>query len=216
MNANWVDLSLTTGTKFGKIYGDGSHNYEQLSDGLKVFEQNTESSRQINLSGTPPNNGDVKAWIKNIVDRPVPLRYKLYEIADLFISLKNTEFNASQAKNSFYATLNRYCGKEVSCQFSSGDSWEPDAVEYAQMQSKQLYPVNKIPPSYLEANIKFISYEAVKFSTRGTKDLPNWQLGIMFSDDFETYFSPWSGIRGVAFGSDVEWFVPSGQYVSQI
>jgi hypothetical protein len=69
------------------------------------------------VGGVPPHNGDVKQWFESARSDPMPVRYTLIELSDVFDSIDDPYIKRflSLVKSSYIKGLDNYCYNTFAC-----------------------------------------------------------------------------------------------------
>lgn len=85
---------------------------------------------ELYIGGHPPRDGNILTWTENVITNPMPIRYKLVELSQLFekVPILAIKTNLSQVKKSYLTALDAYC-KKVGCKKPIPDLPIPDSAK---------------------------------------------------------------------------------------
>lgn len=89
-----------------------------------MFSQN--SSKEIYVGAKPPKDGNIFTWASTTKEHPMPIRYSLLEMTQLFdkISIVSIKTNLAAVKKSYLSSVETYC-QRVNCKKGIKDLPEP-------------------------------------------------------------------------------------------
>lgn len=111
LNTFGVDLETAIEAKFATLINDPDYNFNKSIQALAYLDKNIQNSTNFSLGGVPPLHGKIESWIESVTNAPMPIKYKIYDITDLFflIITNQSNFDANSARNQFYSYIGRYC-----------------------------------------------------------------------------------------------------------
>ena len=109
-----IDISTTAKFKFAKFFADTSVDWKKHEEEINYVEMTESTSTELYIGGHPPRDGNIKTWSNNVVTSPMPIKYSLMEIEDVFAKVKNADVKANldKVKSSFTAGIKAYCTKK--------------------------------------------------------------------------------------------------------
>lgn len=73
----------------------------------------SKDTTELYLGGKPPRDGNVHTWVSAVLSNPMPIKYSVLELTELFdkITIPDIKTNLSKVKTSFTTALGLYCTK---------------------------------------------------------------------------------------------------------
>ena len=128
------------------ISGGGGYSMSQDQKQQQQSFREKVTTKQITVGAPPPISGGATAWASEVKNSPVPVRYKLESIDNLFTSkyMKNTDIQYEEIRLKIIDHLDRYCeylhkqGKVVECKEPPKDyiEFEGFMLKYSYKQLK--------------------------------------------------------------------------------
>lgn len=207
LNSLNVDISLAAKASFAKFFSDSSFDWSKHIEEIQYSEKLSKTTVELYIGGQPPRDGNIHEWVDRVIENPMPIRYKVIELSELFSKIKDPKINITEAEAQFHAALDQYC-KKLGCRDPIPDKPKPPPATVDVAQSKT-YGGNGGSPFQFE--VRSTTMNVNKFLIRHGSNIDEIQL--LLSDGVRQVYSPAQGGGG---GSPSEWQVPQGQYVSQI
>jgi hypothetical protein len=129
-----VDISIAAKASYASFFADASFDYKKYSKQMSYSESMSSEKKYMYVGGQPPRNGDIYEWQKNIIDDPMPIKYKLFLLSELFKKITVKGFNISIAEKQFEDALTEYCARKQ-CKAPSDDFPKPDSAKLSIQQS---------------------------------------------------------------------------------
>lgn len=138
----------------------------------------------------------------------MPIKYRMYDIAELFEKINDDQFDVKQAKDQYYRSLDEYC-QRLGCRAPTPDKPKPPPATVAEFRTPN-YGGNGGRP-FPEFKVESTTLNAVQFILKHGSGIDNLQ--ILLSDGVKNVYTPSIGGTG---GDRAVWDVPKGQWVQQI
>lgn len=204
-----VDVNNAARARFAKIYGDKSFDWKKYDESIKYAEYLTNETAEAYIGGHPPRDGNIMEWVDNVITNPMPIRYTLAEISQLFskIKLLPIALNLKKVEQSYVNAVSAYC-KRVGCKAPEPDRPKP-APAIVNVTKSEATGIDK--GSYYEFSIgqPTVQMERVMINSGSNID----RIQMLFSDGARKTFSPAFGTPG---GVYTEWAVPEDEEISGV
>lgn len=136
LNALDIDLSTAAKARFAMFFGDKEWNWHQHVEQINYTEMFSNDTTEFYLGGRPPKDGNIYTWVDAVVSNPMPIKYSVLELTELFdkITILNIRSNLQKVKSSFVAALSLYCTK-MGCKKPTPDLPKPDPSKVEVVQA---------------------------------------------------------------------------------
>lgn len=165
------------------------------------------TTSELYIGGEPPKDGNIHTWADHVIANPMPIRYKVIQLSQLFTKIKDPSININDAIAQFHTALDAYC-KTTGCKKPTPDKPKPPPASFIISRSKT-YGGNGGSP--FEFYFNSTTLDAVKFLIRHGTNIDNIQIEL--GDGVKKLYTPAEGGSG---GSPTEWAVPTGQHIVQV
>lgn len=198
-----IDISTAAKARFAMFFGDKSTDWDRYVEQVKYSQHVSNESSELYIGGHPPRDGDVRTWVENVMSNPMPVRYSVIELTELFdkIEIFSIRSNLAKVKKSFVTAITDYCHK-LGCK-------------------KPIYDLPKPGPAQVElsATQAFGGGGGVPFEFKITNPLVDVKMflvhagawvniiQLMFSDGVKSTYSPVYGLDPGATPL-AQWVVP--------
>ena len=210
LNSLDIDISTAARARFAQFFGDRSTDWEKYEEQIRYSSVMTNKTTELYIGGHPPRDGDVRSWIDNVINNPMPIRYSVIELTELFdkVEIFGIKTNLAKVKKSFVTALVDYCHK-IGCKKPIDDLPKPGPAKVELENSPPFggpggMPFQFVIPNPL-VNVKSFLIRA-----------GNWvnTVQMLFTDGVKSTYSPAYGTNTDA--SFYQWDVPEEEFVSQV
>ena len=125
-----IDISTTAKFRFAMFFADTSVDWHKYQEQITYSEKFTNRSTELYIGGHPPRNGNIREWVDEVVNNPMPIRYSVVELTDIFGRINDTYIkqNLPQIKTSFVVGMSQYCSR-VGCRVPGDDRPKPPPAQ---------------------------------------------------------------------------------------
>ena len=89
LNSLNIDISLAAKASFAKFFADSSFDWNKHIEEVSYSEKLSKTISELYIGGEPPHNGDIRTWVDRVIENPMPIRYKVIELSELFSKIKD-------------------------------------------------------------------------------------------------------------------------------
>ena len=212
-----VNIKAAAELNFNSILGvEADLNRNDKIENLNAFESKIQNKKEIFLGGKPTQSSHWEDWYETVLTSPVPIRYNLKSISDLFstINFKNlsqTDLNSMKAK--YIESIGDYCvltgcsvpledpalptmlknNLEKTPKYGSNMNNNFDDFQFLQQYLKPTYKINKV---FIQFSNDYIT--SIQFS---------------LSDSVSTIFTP---VRGSLDNTLYAFELKEDEFITQI
>ena len=202
-----IDIEVAAKAHFASFYHDSSFNFSKYKQQMDYSNRYSMTKREIYIGGTPPTNGDVRAWAQTVTNNPMAINYKLIDLGHLFKFINVTGFDTTSAVTSFQGALENYVKQK------GGSKPAPDKPKppSAALQWSDTHSFGSVGKSQFDWKDVSYTRNAYRFMIRHGKYVDNIQMAL--SDGISDSFSPSIGGSG---GSMTTWDIGKDDSISRI
>ena len=208
LNSLNIDLNIAAKASYAAFFADTSFDWHKHKEEIDYSNKMSSSRTEIYIGGEPPRNGDLHTWVANVINNPMPIRYKIRDLSDLFRFINDTSFNASKATDSFRAGMDAYC-KSKNCKPPTPDKPKPASATAELFYTSGYGNPNAGNP--FDSAYKSTSLDLIKVLVRAGSVIDNIQL--LLGDGVKQIYTSAYGGQG---GNPASWQVPDNEQVRQI
>ena len=203
-----VDIDIAAKASYASFFADASFDWHKYKTQIDYSSKMSQSRKEIYIGGQPPRSGNIHDWINNVANSPMPIRYKLHDLSDLFRFIKTSDFNATKAVQQFQAGTDAYC-KKMNCRNPIPDKPKPQGASLETHFTDgvgHLHNGNEF--NYM---VKSTTIDVARIIVKHGSVINNIQLFL--SDGVrEEYTKEYGGQSG----TQTNWTVPNGERISQV
>ena len=168
---------LSFKSKLGKFDAEASLNINDKNEYINAFESKIQNKKEIFLGGKPPQSSKWEDWYDSVLATPVPIRYNLKSISDLF-STKNfknmSQVDLNSIKSKYLESIVDFCTL-TGCSVPLEDPALPTTLKNS---------LEKTPKFGSNLNNNFDDFQFLQQYLKPTYKINN--VFIRFSNDYIT------------------------------
>lgn len=88
-----VDINLAAKASFAKFFADASFDWHKHEEEVGYAEKLSRTINELYIGGEPPKDGNIHTWVDRVIENPMPIKYKVIELSELFSKVKADGFN---------------------------------------------------------------------------------------------------------------------------
>lgn len=207
MSSIGIDINMAAKASFAKFFLDTSFDWHKYTEDISYAEKLSQTTDELYIGGEPPKDGDIHTWVTQVINNPMPIKYKVLDTSELFSRITTLDIDVSEAMNQYHTALDKYCVR-VGCRSPIPDKPKPPPATIS-IEKMPAFGGNGGSP--FEFKFDSTTMGAVKFVLRHGAGIDNLQ--IVLGDGVRNLVTPAQGGNG---GGPAEWVVPAGQYVQQV
>lgn len=95
-----IDISTAAKARFSQFFGDVETDWHKYQEHINYTQMFSNQTTELYIGGHPPRDGNIMTWTDNVISNPMPIRYKLTEITELFqkVPIEVIKLNLSKVK----------------------------------------------------------------------------------------------------------------------
>jgi hypothetical protein len=124
LNSINIDISIAAKASFAKFFMDASFDWSKHIEEIEYSEKLSKTTGEIYIGGQPPHDGNIHEWADNVIENPMPIKYKVIELSELFSKIQDPVVNITEAVIQFHSALDQYCQK-LNCREPIPDKPKP-------------------------------------------------------------------------------------------
>lgn len=79
MESIGIDINMAAKASFAKFFLDTSFDWHKYSEDISYSEKLSQSINELYVGGEPPKDGNIHTWVSQVINNPMPIRYKVMD-----------------------------------------------------------------------------------------------------------------------------------------
>ena len=79
-----IDIATAAKARFAMFFGDKEWDWHEHVEQINYTQIYSNDTKEFYLGGRPPRDGSILTWVDNVVGNPMPIRYSVLELTELF------------------------------------------------------------------------------------------------------------------------------------
>jgi hypothetical protein len=129
-----IDISIAAKASFAKFFADASFDWHKHEEEVGYAEKLSRTINELYIGGEPPKDGNIHSWVDHVIENPMPIKYKVIELSELFSKVKAEGFNLTEAVQQFHSALDQYC-TSMNCKKPTPDKPKPPPATTVETKS---------------------------------------------------------------------------------
>lgn len=172
--------------RYAMFFADAEYDWHKHTEEINYATSFSKDTLELYVGGRPPRDGKIGTWVQNVVINPMPIRYQLVELTELFekVTIQDVKTNLVKVKSSFASALNAYCTKK-GCKKPTPDLPKPAPSKVEVVQAQAVGKDTGNPFSYA-ITTPLVQLKQVNLRTGACID----NVQLLLSDGIKSTYSP--------------------------
>ena len=197
MSALNIDISLAAKAHFAMHYADASYDWKKSIQEITYASRFSSRTLEMYIGGAPPTDGNIHTWAQNVAENPMPIKYKIMDLAELFQHIRDVTFDSKKAVEHFRTALDKHC-MSIGCKPALPDNPEPAPAQNTYSKTEDLggHTIGAVFEYAEKSTTMNLKKVLIRWSRTVTR------IQFMLSDGVKNIYTPIYGNDG---GTDLVW-----------